>query len=101
MTAPRLSRTESDRRAFLRQVYHEAEGGSDRMVSYSKVVAALGLSEQDADAVCRFLVNEGLVQWAAMGQIELTHRGLLTAEAGISGPRGAPHWPSELGELLG
>jgi hypothetical protein len=54
------------------------------------------LSEQDADQIGQYLVDEGLLKWAAFGGVmEITHRGIKEVEQAHSEPdKPTLHFPA-------
>jgi hypothetical protein len=71
----------SQRFAFLRAVYDETGGTTDRMVQMNEIGGKLGFGEELTDKIVSYLIGENLLEWAAMGGlIELTHWGLKEVE---------------------
>jgi hypothetical protein len=86
----------AQRFAFLRAVYDETEGSTDRLLNMNEVGAELGFDEQLTDKITTYLVNEHLLEWAGLGGfIELTHWGLKEVEEVLSAPtEPTEHFPS-------
>jgi hypothetical protein len=80
--------------AFLSALYDAAEGSSDSHVNMRKTARSIGLDDEPADKVVTYLAGEGLLSWAAMGMIRLTHEGVKEVEQAQSAPeRPTPHFP--------
>ncbi|MGH3008398.1 MAG: hypothetical protein ACRDLM_03195 [Gaiellaceae bacterium] len=84
----RFDEIRAQRFAFLRAVYDETDGTTDRMVQMNEIGAKLSFDEELTDKVVSYLIGENLLEWAAMGGlIELTHWGLKEVEEVLSTPQ--------------
>lgn len=60
------------------------------------IAPAIGLSEEEADQIAQYLVDEGLLRWAAFaGVIEMTHFGIKEVEQARTQPdKPTVHFPA-------
>jgi hypothetical protein len=95
MDAEQLTRIRSQRLAFLRSVYDATGGSRMGRVRMQEVATELALPQGDAANIAQYLVDEHLLEWAAMGGLmELTHWGIKEIEESISAPDEATqHFP--------
>lgn len=95
MDAEQLTRIRARRFAFLRDVYDKAAGNRMARMRMQEVAADLGLDEDEAFSVAQYLVDEGLLEWAAMGGLmAITHWGIKEIEEAIAAPDEATeHFP--------
>jgi hypothetical protein len=90
-----FEKIQAQRFAFLKAVYDETEGSTNRFVRPNDVGDKLGFNVQLTDKIATYLVNEHLLEWAAMGVIELTHWGVKEVEEVLSAPtEPTEHFPS-------
>jgi hypothetical protein len=96
MDSSRLNEIRAQRFAFLRAVYDETDGTTERMVQMSDIGAKVGFDDDLTGRIVTYLIDEGLLEWAAMGGlIELTHWGLKEVEEVLSTPeQPTEHFPS-------
>jgi hypothetical protein len=75
----------TQRAAFLQALY-EATGGTRHVAVEQKTIAdELGLEEERADAIVRYLADERLLEYHTFGPtLVLTHRGITKIEGSIS-----------------
>lgn len=83
-----LEQLRVQRFAFLRAVYEASDASAgERTLQMRDVGAELGYDEPLTEKITQYLVDEGLLEWAAMGGlIELTHWGLKEVEEVLSAP---------------
>jgi hypothetical protein len=95
MDSSRLNEIRAARFAFLRAVYDETEGTTERMVQMNDIGAKVGFDDDRTERIVSYLIGEGLLEWAAMGGlIELTHWGLKEVEEVLSAPdQPTEHFP--------
>jgi hypothetical protein len=87
MDRNRLNEIRVQRFAFLRSVYDETYGTTERMVQLTDIGAKVGFDEDLTERIVAYLIDEGLLEWGAMGGlIELTHWGLKEVEEVLSAP---------------
>ena len=67
-------------REYLRTLYELAGKKAKNAVSHLDVRLELGRSEEDTEKACDFWADRGIVEWAALGHVALTHVGLRRAE---------------------
>lgn len=67
-------------RDYLRTVYELADGRAKRAVSFAEAQTRSGHSEDEAESACDFWADRGILEWATLGHIALTHVGLRRAE---------------------
>lgn len=76
---------EKIRRAILYKIYERAKGRRRFEVPFAEVADECGLAEEEADEVCYYLEDEGLIELMAFGpMVALTHRGIVEVEKSIS-----------------
>src|SRR5436309_709335 len=94
MSMPLVER-QAHRLQYLRAVYDESEGVAGRFLRFTDIGENLGFDEKHAEELADYLVEEGLLEWAAMGVISLTHRGLKEVEEALSAPdEPTEHFPA-------
>jgi hypothetical protein len=72
---------------FMEAVYNATQGDRFRFTELGVIAPTIGLSEQEADQIAQYLVDEGLLGWAAFGGvIEITHRGIKEVEQARTQP---------------
>ena len=72
-------------RDYLQAVYDLAGCKARNPVAFDEIREQLGYSEATADECCDFWTQDGALDWAALGHIELTRRGVYKAELLSSG----------------
>ena len=65
---------------LLDQLYRAAGGTSGERIKWSEVPGTLGVDEAEAEKALDYLIGEGWAEWVTMGNVALTHRGLLRIE---------------------
>lgn len=65
---------------YLRALYELAEREAKHPVFYGDVSTELGFSAEQAEQACDFWADRGIVEWATLGHVALTHMGLKRAE---------------------
>jgi hypothetical protein len=81
-----LEERRAQRFQFLHAVYEESEGSAGRLLRFSDIAEKLGIDEGRAREIVGYLIGERLLEWGAMGMIELTHWGLKEVEAALLAP---------------
>lgn len=97
MDSEGLTRLRAQRFAFLRAVYEGCDDGNTlKRVRYQEIAAELGFDEELAAKIAGYLVEENLLEWAAMGGwISLTHWGVVEVEEAIAAPeQETEHFPA-------
>ena len=67
-------------REFLSTVYELADRRAKNAIAFTRVSASLGRSEEETDRACDFWTDRGVVEWARLDHIALTHVGLRKAQ---------------------
>lgn len=65
---------------YLRTLYELAGRKAKEAVSHIDVRLELGRSEEETEQACDFWADRGIVEWATLGHVALTHVGLRRAE---------------------
>jgi Mn-dependent DtxR family transcriptional regulator len=87
----------AQRFAFLHAVFEAADGGENRMVRVLDIAESLDFDGETIDRAIDYLVGEGLLAWAAMGMVELTHLGVKEIEDALEHPeRPTEHFPASV-----
>lgn len=67
-------------RDYLRTLYELAGRKAKNAVSHLDVRQEMGRSEEETEQACDFWADRGIVEWAALGHVALTHMGLRRAQ---------------------
>lgn len=87
-----IEERQANRLRMLLEVYNMTDGDKFKRVNYRQIAAQLGLDDPEAVNAAQYLVDEGLLQWAALGgTIAIEHRGVKEAEAVLLG-HSTPHF---------
>lgn len=86
-----LEERQAHRLQYLRAVYDASDGVAGQFVKFIDVGENLGFDAKHSEELAGYLVAEGLLEWTAMGVVELTHWGLKEIEQSLS----APNEPTE------
>lgn len=90
-----LEERQAHRLQYLRAVYEASDGVAGRFIKFTDIGEELGFDKKHSDEIADYLASEGLLNWAAMGVIELTHWGLKEVEQALSSPdQPTEHFPA-------
>jgi hypothetical protein len=80
---------------FMQAVYEQTQGDRFRTTQVGVIAHLVGLDEKEADDTAQYLVDEGMLGWAAFqGVLEITHRGVVEVELALSEPaQPTQHFP--------
>jgi Mn-dependent DtxR family transcriptional regulator len=65
---------------YLRALYELAGRKAKSAVSHAEVRLELCRTDEEAERACDFWADRGVVEWATLGHVALTHVGLRRAE---------------------
>lgn len=85
----------AQRLKFMRLLYEATGGDTVKILNMRTLGDELQLSESETATLVQYLVNEYLVEWAALGGfIRIAHRGVVEVEEALSTPtRATVHFP--------
>jgi hypothetical protein len=80
---------------FMDEVYRNTTGDRFTFTHLDPVATSLHLSREEAGAVAQYLVDEGLIEWTALGGgLGITHAGIKEVEQALSEPsKPTQHFP--------
>lgn len=91
-----IEKKKRQRFELLKRLYDITDGDTFQIVDMRTIGKELGLDDDATGSLVQYLIDEGLVKWAASGGlIEITHDGVLEIEEALDNPEKATeHFPA-------